>query len=259
MFVLAASLLTQGEIRENIPYRPDGGDAYVDERCRLDVWLPEGAKDFPVVIWFHGGGLEGGSKSIPDELKNQGIAVVAPNYRLTPRVKVTQCIEDAAAAVAWTVKNLPAMGASPKKVFLSGHSAGGYVASMVGLDKRWMAPHGIDADSFAGIAPFSGHTITHFARRKELGMADTQPLVDELAPLTFVRKDAPPMLLLTGDREQELLGRYEEVAYFWRMLQVVGHPDAKLIELPDVNHGGMVAPGMPHLLRFVQKHSKDRS
>jgi acetyl esterase/lipase len=250
MLALAISLLSTGEIRENIPYRPALGDAYIEERCRLDLWLPEGSSSYPLVVWLHGGGLEGGSKSIPEELKNQGVAVAAPNYRLTPRVKASVCIEDAAAAVAWIIKDL---GVPPERIILSGHSAGGYLASMIGLDKRWLTPYGIDPNAFAGIAPFSGHTITHFARRKELGMADTQPLVDDMAPLTYVRKDAPPMLLLTGDREKELLGRYEEVAYFWRMLQVVGHPNAKLIELPDVNHGEMVAPGMPHLLRFVRE------
>ncbi len=253
MFALAAALLAPGEVRENVPYRPALGDPYIEERCRLDLWLPEGVSNYPLVVWLHGGGLEGGGKSIPDELKNQGIAVAAPNYRFTPRVKASVCIEDAAAAVAWIIKDL---GVPPERIILSGHSAGGYLASMIGLDKRWLAPHGIDPNSFAGIVPFSGHTITHFARRKELGMADTQPLVDDMAPLSYVRNDAPPMLLLTGDREKELLGRYEEVAYFWRMLKVVRHPDAELIELPGADHGGMVAPGMPHLLKFVRERTQ---
>ncbi len=254
MLVLALSLLNPGELRENVPYRAAAGDPYIEERCSLDVWLPKGAaENIPVVIWLHGGGLEGGSKSIPEALKGQGVAVVAPNYRLTPRVKSAVCIEDAAAAVAWTVNSL---GISPGRIFLSGHSAGGYLASMVGLDKRWLAPYGIDPNGFGGLAPFSGHTITHFARRRELGMADTQPWVDDMAPLTYVRKDAPPILLLTGDRDKELLGRYEEVAYFWRMLKVAGHTDAELVELPGADHGGMVAPGIPHLLRFVREHSR---
>ena len=40
----------------------------------------------------------------------------------------------------------------------------------------------------------------------------TQPLLDEMAPLYHVRDDAPPLLLITGDRELEMLGRYEENA-----------------------------------------------
>ncbi|MEM7314177.1 MAG: alpha/beta hydrolase, partial [Planctomycetota bacterium] len=71
-----------------------------------------------------------------------------------------------------------------------------------------------------------------------------------------VRKDCPPILLVTGDRDLEMLGRYEENAYFWRMLKVVGHPDAELHELQGFNHGQMAVPAHPLLIRFVQKHAK---
>ena len=75
---------------------------YAVERCKLDLYYPENAKDFPTVVWFHGGGLSGGSKFIPEELKNRGLAVIAVNYRLLPKATLSDCIDDAAAAVAWT-------------------------------------------------------------------------------------------------------------------------------------------------------------
>ena len=37
------------------------------------------------------------------------------------------------------------------------------------------------------------------------------------APLSFVRSDCPPILIVSGDRNLELYGRYEETAYFWRL------------------------------------------
>ena len=58
---------------------------------------------------------------------------------------------------------------------------------MVGLDKRWLDAHGIDANSLAGLIPFSGHTITHFTIRSERGLKHTQPVIDDLAPLYHVR------------------------------------------------------------------------
>ena len=198
---------------------------YMKERCRLDVYYPTDVKEFSTVVWFHGGGLKAGNRSVPKQLKEQGIAVVAVNYRLHPKVKAPAYIEDAAASVAWTSKNIEKYGGSAKRVFVSGHSAGGYLTSMVGLDKRWLATHEIDADQIAGLIPFSGHTITHFTVRAERGIDGKQPIVDDLAPLFHVRNDAPPLLLITGDREQEMLGRYEENAYLWRMMQVVEHPD----------------------------------
>ena len=226
---------------------------YMKERCRLDVYHPKHIRNFPVVVWFHGGGLKAGNRRVPSELQEKGIAVVAVNYRLHPKVKSPAYVEDAAAAVAWTFRNIEKYGGSAKRIFVSGHSAGGYLTSMVGLDKRWLAAHKIDANDIAGLIPYSGHTITHFTVRKERGIDGKQPILDHMAPLFHVRKDAPPLLLITGDRELEMLGRYEENAYLWRMMQVVEHPDTKIMELDGYNHGQMAKPAHPLLLRFIKR------
>jgi acetyl esterase/lipase len=225
--------------------------------CRLDLYYPVGKKDFATIIWFHGGGLTGGKRSIPEPLKDQEIAVVAVDYRLSPEVTVRDCIDDAAASVAWVFEHIENYGGSKRRLFVSGHSAGGYLTSMIGLDKKWLDAYGVDADQIAGLIPFSGHTITHFTARKELGMENYQPLIDELAPLFHVRRDAPPLLLITGDRELELLGRYEENAYLWRMMKVAGHPDTTLYELDGFNHGQMAVPAFPLLVRFVRERARE--
>lgn len=243
----------------DVPYRTgEGLTDYMKERCRLDVYYPTDVKDFSTVVWFHGGGLKAGKRSVPKQLKEHGVAVVAVNYRLHPKVKAPAYIEDAAASVAWTIKNIEKYGGASKRVFVSGHSAGGYLTSMVGLDKRWLATHDVDADQIAGLIPFSGHTITHFTVRAERGIDGKQPIIDEMAPLFHVRKDAPSLLLITGDRELEMLGRYEENAYLWRMMQVVEHPDTELFELVGFNHGQMAVPAHPLLLRFVKRISSQK-
>ena len=195
-------------LKENISYRTDDEekqDEYIAERCKLDIYYPADKKDFTTVVWFHGGGITSGNKHIPEKLKKQGIAVVAVNYRLSPKAKCPSYIEDAAAAVAWTFKNIEKYGGNPKKIVVSGHSAGGYLTSMIGLDKKWLAKYNIDANEIAMLIPFSGHCITHMTIRKERGIPDTQPVVDEFAPLSHVRADAPPLILITGDREREML------------------------------------------------------
>jgi acetyl esterase/lipase len=239
---------------ENVLYR-SGEDLteYMRERCRLDLYFPTDVKEFSTVVWFHGGGLKAGNRSVPRQLKGQGVAVVAVNYRLHPRVKSPAYVEDAAAAVAWTFRNIEKHGGSATRIFVSGHSAGGYLTSMVGLDKRWLAAQHLDADKIAGLIPFSGHTITHFTVRAEQGIDGKQPTIDDMAPLFHIRNDAPPLLLITGDRDLELLGRYEENAYLWRMMQVVEHPDTELFELEGYNHGQMAVPAHPLLLRFVKR------
>ncbi len=245
---------TSYKTETGIAYR-ESSDPYVQEMCRLDVHHPVGKTDLPTVVWFHGGGLTGGNRKLPQPLTEKGIVVVTVDYRLSPQVKVTQCIDDAAAAVAWTFANISKYGGSPSKIFVSGHSAGGYLTSMIGLDKSWLKKHDIDSDLLAGLVPFSGHTITHFTVRKERGMQKTQPLVDEMAPLFHVRSDAPPLLLITGDRELEMLGRYEENAYMWRMMQVAGHGATTIYELDGHDHGQMADPAFALLVRFVTKHA----
>jgi acetyl esterase/lipase len=243
--------------KQNIPYYSKAineSDAYIKERCVLDIYYPANVKSFSTIVWFHGGGLTGGNKEFPKELMEKGVAIVAVNYRLNPKVKAPKYIEDAAAAVAWVFNNIEKFGGDSSLILVSGHSAGGYLASMVGLDKRWLQVHDIDANRIAGLIPFSGHTITHFTVREERGIPGTQPIVDELAPLFHVRADAPPLLLITGDRELELLGRYEENAYLMRMMKVAGHAQTKLYELDGYGHG-MTEPAFPLLLNEVRRIS----
>ncbi len=248
----------QYETKQNIRYYSDTinqSDAYIKERCVLDIYYPKNIKNYATVVWFHGGGLTSGNKEIPAALKEKGIAIIGVNYRLYPNIKAPKYIEDAAAAVSWVFKNINDFGGNSSLIFISGHSAGGYLASMVGLDKSWLHTHGIDANKIAGLIPFSGHTITHFTVRKEKGIPGTQPIIDVLAPLYHVRPDAPPLLLITGDRELELLGRYEENAYLMRMMKVVGHKNTRLLELGGYGHG-MTVPAFPLLLKEVRKIKK---
>lgn len=114
------------------------------------------------MIWFHGGGLTGGNNELPKELLDENIAVVSVEYRLAPKVKAPAYIEDAAAATAWVFENIEKYGGNKNLIFQSGHSAGGYLAMMITLDKKYLQKYKIDADQIAGLIPFSGQAITHF-------------------------------------------------------------------------------------------------
>ncbi|WP_423128169.1 alpha/beta hydrolase [Gaoshiqia sp. Z1-71] len=238
---------------KDLLYRSGELTDYMEERCRLDLYYPDNKPGFTTVIWFHGGGITGGEKFIPEQWKNKGFAVVAVNYRLGPKVKCPEYIEDAAAAVAWAFNHIEEFGGSKERIVVSGHSAGGYLGSMAVLDKRYLAGYHIDSDQVAALIPFSGHTITHFLIRSERGMAGTQPLIDEFAPLYFVRPDAPPLYLITGDRELEMLGRYEENAYMYRMMKVAGHRETYLFELDGFDHGAMANPAFDLTIRILKE------
>lgn len=228
-------------------------NAYMSSQCRLDLYYPRNRKGFATFIWFHGGGITGGKKEIPEALKNKGYAVAGVGYRLSPKVKAPAYIEDAAAAVAWIFQHIKNYGGSEKLIFVCGHSAGGYLSMMITLDKKYLQKYSIDANAMAGIVAFSGQAVTHFTIRQEKGIANLQPVIDEYAPLFHVRKDAPPMLLITGDREMEIFGRYEENAYLHRMMKLTGNTSTRLYELQGFDHGSMAVPAFPLLLKEVSE------
>lgn len=252
------SVSAQYKRLNDIAYTPKSSNAYSKERCKLDVYYPTEKKDVPVVVYFHGGGIEGGNKYIDQELLEAGYTVISANYRLLPKATIDEVLDDAAAVVAWAFENAEKYNGSKKKVFVCGHSAGGYMLDMIGLDKKWLAKYDINADDIAGLIPFSGQVITHYNIRKQHGIGPLQATIDEYAPLTYVRKDAPPIVIISGDRELELYGRYEEQAYFWRMLRLTGHPDATLYEMQGFNHGDMPHPGYHVMKDFIKRICKNK-
>lgn len=250
-FIALNAQKTEYVLEKDISYYGNVKDAYQKERCKLDVYYPKNSKNFPTVVWFHGGGLKGGNKSVPKQLQEKGIAIVAVNYRLYPKVKTPVFINDAAAAVAWTFKNIKNYGGDSTKIIVSGSSAGGYLTMMVGMDKSYLKKHQIDANDIFALLPLTGHAITHFTVRSENGVSKEQPIIDRYAPLYHVRSDAPPIVLYTGDPELEMLGRAEENAYMMRMLKVSGHKNVKHIILNGYGHGISI-PALPLVVKEIK-------
>ncbi len=245
--------------KKNLSYIPaTEADAYQKERCKLDVYYPTDKKDFPTIVWFHGGGLEGGNKYIPQELMNRGFAVVSVNYRLSPRVKNPAYIEDAAAAVAWTFNHIEEYGGSKDKIFVSGHSAGGYLTLILAMDKKYMAAYGADADKVAAYLPISGQTVTHFTIRKERGLTNGIPIIDEYAPVNRVRQHTAPVVLITGDRNLEMADRWEENALLASVSKNIGNKQVTLYELQGFNHNTVVEPACFLIINYIRQHCPDK-
>lgn len=241
-------------IERNIRYKVCSSELE-EKNCVLDVAYRKGEKDLPVVVWIHGGGLTKGKAQLPASFLRKGYVVIGIDYRKLPDVSVPVLLDDCAEAVSWALKHIPEYGGSLSRVFLSGHSGGGYIVSMLGLDKQWLSRYGVDPDrAFKALAPISGQCISHYAARNLEGVGPLTPRIDSLSPLRHVRGDAAPMLVIVGDREQELYGRTEENEYFVKMLRLNGHKDVRLCVLEGFNHGTMEPPARDILCSYIESH-----
>jgi acetyl esterase/lipase len=226
---------------------------YETARCKLDLYLPPGGKNFATLVWFHGGALKAGAKDggqtpvIARALAADGLAVASVNYRLSPKATYPAYLEDAAAASAWVRAHIAEHGGDPAKIFISGHSAGGWLALMLAMDARWLKPHGLTPDSFAGYIPLSGQTMTHYTVREERGIGKETIIADEAAPVYYCRKDTPPMLVLAGDHD--MAARSEENEYLVAVLEGAGNKRVTFRQIPDRTHGSIAndisKPGDP--------------
>lgn len=265
LFLLAA-LSGPTLLRAGLPQSKDvfyKGAATTDEyertRCLLDVYLPATGPGFATLVWFHGGGLTGGSKDeastrrIAAGLASEGVAVVVPNYRLSPRAVFPAYLEDAAAAVAWAVAEMPGKGGAPDRVFIGGHSAGGYLTLMLGMDPGYLLKHGVDAGRIAGLIPVSGQTMTHAAIRAERGLGRYSVTADEAAPVRHAaRPGLPPMLVIWAQRDMP--ARAEENAYLVALLKGAGQPHIQGVQIPDRDHvsvGNRIAESMDPARRRI--------
>jgi acetyl esterase/lipase len=273
--ILAFTGLEAGELRtlRDIPYKDDviSQTPYEQERCKLDLTLPADAKGFPTYVWFYGGGLKNGGKDLNSEycaeirasLARAGVAVVTPDYRLSPKAKYPAYVDDAAAAFAWTVKHIAAHGGDPRKVFIGGHSAGGYLALLVGMDPERLKPHGLTLGSVAGIAQVSGQVFNHYTVREERGQARYGITSDEAAPAFHIRKSLPPILTIYA--QNDMLSRAEENMFFVTTLKAAGHTENYSLRVDDRDHGTVGHnlrndddPARLAILNFIAKQSAHR-
>lgn len=245
--------LSAGEYK-NIPYYSKDAPAignveYRNERCTLNLKTPDQQKKFPTLVWFHGGGLQRGRNYYPDNINTGKIAIAAVNYRFSgPRAACPDYIYDAAAAVAWVIKNIEKYGGDPKQVYVSGHSAGGYLAAMIALDKKYLGTFGIAPAVLAGVYPVSGQMTTHFRVLAEQRAKDPKVrdfAVDEFAPVYHAAKETPAMIFFCGDSKLDWPARVEENQLIaMRMTRIYGNKNVSVLSIPGTTHGTCRPPAM---------------
>lgn len=216
---------------------------YAKKMCTLDLYYPKSAENYPTIVFFHGGSLRRGTRDmylpLAKRFAAESIGVVLASYRLSPKVKHPIYNEDAAAAVAWTFKNITSYGGDAGRIFISGHSAGGYLAAIVGMDEKYLEKHNLSVQQIAGIIPISGQMMTHSTILNEQGVPEGRIVIDEYAPIYHSQKVGPPCLCICGDNDLAL--RADENKFFIAGRKSAGNKNAFYLEVRERDHISIVS------------------
>jgi acetyl esterase/lipase len=180
---------------------------------RLDVWRPTKLQGrAPVIVFFYGGGWVKGERGhygfAAKALAARGYVVVVSDYRKVPGVRFPSFVEDGAAAMKWTAANIGRYGGDAQRVAVAGHSAGAYIAVMLALNPRYLASQGI-ARGFikAGVGLSGPYDFLPFDSKRSIDAMRQWPRPAETQPVSYISKDAPPLLLVTGTADDTVKPR----------------------------------------------------
>ena len=254
-------------------------------RHKLDVYLPKGKTDFPVVFFVHGGAWMFGSKDILGLysavgrfLASQGIGAVLPNYRLSPSVKHPEHVRDVTRAFAWTHSHIARYGGDPQRLFVGGHSAGGHLSALLVTDESYLQAEGLSRKAIRGVIAVSGvytipdkvafempaYSATPGAKVNlsfnpfDLAFGKDPAGRKAASPLTYVSEGLPPFLVISAERDLPMLPEMAEelVAAIKRK-----GGSADLLQVKDRQHSTVLFravtptdPAAKAILSFVAKH-----
>ena len=198
---------------------------------QLDLYLPDSGNIKAIFLFFHGGGIEEGSKEdairFAEYLTDRSIAVVSANYRMYPNAEFPDFLYDASDAVNWIYNNKVKFN-NCDKLFVGGSSAGGYISMMLCFDNKYLEKHGIKPTDITGYIHDSGQPTSHYNVLKFSGIDSRRIIVDERAPLYFVgmQEDYPPMMFLVADDDMQ--NRYEQTMLMLSTLKHFGFYENKV-------------------------------
>ena len=243
------------------------GIAFDAHNNKLDIWstAAKGKVPRPVLVFFYGGGWANGTRTeysyAARPFVEAGYIVVLPDYRKVPEVRFPGFVEDSAAAVKWVQANIGKYGGDPSRVSVAGHSAGAYNALMLALDPQWLGDKPVtSAISLAGAADFYPWTS-----KRAINAMSKFPDPKATQPVSFVRADAPPILLIHGTADTVVRIRNSNSLY---AKQKAAGGDITLRAQQGGSHNDLVLalgtlfraqyPVVEESVTFLDKHNRPR-
>jgi acetyl esterase/lipase len=227
-------------VQRDVPYLQ--GANYADDKDKLDLYLPEGRSNAPVIVSYYGNQLMGGDKTedafIGRRFASAGFVTAVVNYRLSPGVSHPAHIQDAAASFAWVKRHVAEYGGDPDRIFVIGYSAGGYLAALLSTDRRYLAAHNLSPRDIRGTVPVSAF---YWVERRGVApdrdksvWGTSRDVWIDASPAHHLQADAPPMLILYADRDEDW--RREQNVEVAMAMKAAGHANVENAMIGDRNH-----------------------
>ena len=207
---------TRSEIVNNI-WRPRCDISYGSRpRQRLDVFSC-GTAEAPTLLYIHGGYWQMGDKEtygfIGDSALASGYNFVLVEYTLAPEVRMDEIVSEIHEAIDWVIVNIDEYGGDPRRVFISGHSAGGHLTAMGMSDQR--VAGGIAISGLFDLEPIRLNYLN-----QKLGLDEAEMLRN--SPMNNIPSEPSPLVVTVGFGElPELIRQSEDYYNAW---QSQGHP-----------------------------------
>jgi acetyl esterase/lipase len=258
-----AEKLFEVESVKDVAYN-DAKDA--DEKQKLDLYLPKGQKDFPVLFFVHGGTWKSGDRKkyapVGELFASHGLGTVVISYRLSPKVQHPAHIQDVAKAFAWTCTNIGKHGGKADQIFVCGHSAGGHLVALLATDESYLKAEKRSLKDIKGAIPISGvYTIVPLGALATAFGKDAE-VCKKASPINNVGDKEPPFLLIYADKDLPTLGWMAE----GMCKKLDEHKcDVKTQEVKDRDHVSIMTklgddgdPTRQAVLDFVKKHTEKK-
>jgi hypothetical protein len=235
----------------------------------LDLYLPKGVKDYPVMMYVHGGSWKSGRKELYGALgalfARNGIGTAVINYRLSSGEKPAKHpdhIQDVASAFAWLHANIGKQGGRVDRMFISGHSAGAHLVSLLATDESYLKAEKLAPENIRGVMALSGvYTILPIIPIFHGPFGKSEEICKQASPLTHVKGEHPPFLVCYADADLPTIDKMSE-EFCARLKDCKS--DATELKVPQRNHftiivslcTGETDPCTKAMFDFIAKHSE---
>lgn len=249
-----------------------------ETELKLDLAMPKaGSGPFPAVVFLHGEGWRAGNRQqmnhFIEGMARLGYVAITVEYRLVPAARFPAQLEDCKAAVRWLRAHAATYRIRPDRIGVVGFSAGGHLASMLGVTRDGDGFEGLDGNagqssrvqavvSFFGPTDFSARNWPRDLETEVIApflggsFADRPDTYRKASPIHYARAGSPPFLLFHGTDDK--LVPVDQSMRLAETLKQAGVP-ARMVALEGEGHGFTDArnqEAMRQMLDFLDERLK---